>query len=317
MKIVNLDAAYLNPGDLSWEGLEKLGDLILYQGTKEEEIVERVSDADIVITNKIPFDRETIEQAPNLKCICVSATGYNIIDVEAAKDHGIVVCNAPSYSNESVAQHVFAGIFAAYNRIENYAKEARSGVWTATNEWCYTNEPISNIYGQTMGILGFGQIGQRVGEIAQAFGMKVVAHHRHPERDAKAGVEFVDLETLFRSADVLSLHVPLNASTKGIVNNDSLSLMKPSSILINTGRGPLIDEHALAQKLTEKKIRAAILDVMIDEPPTASNPLLKCDNCFITPHIAWAGLLARRKLMDILVENIQQFIAGSPINTVN
>ncbi|MCL4106735.1 UNVERIFIED_CONTAM: hypothetical protein GTU68_048179 [Idotea baltica] len=317
MKIVVLDGYHLNPGDLDWSELKKLGEVKLYVSTPEHLITERASEADIIITNKVPFNKDQINELPNLKCICVSATGYNIIDTDAAKSAGIVVCNAPNYSTESVAQHVFASIFAIYNRIESYSREVRGGVWAEKKDWSYTNEPVTNVYQKTLGIIGFGQIGQKVNDIAQALGMKVISYHRHPKRDARKGVGFVDLETLFRESDVITLHVPLNDSTHYIVNRESLSLMKSNAILINTGRGPLVDEVALAETLKGNGIRAAGLDVLINEPPEKINPLYDCDNCYITPHIAWAGVVAREKLMAILVDNIKSFQGGSPINVVN
>jgi glycerate dehydrogenase len=317
MKIINLDGDQLNPGDLSWQEIEDLGSLTTYASTPESLIVERAIGAEIVITNKVPFTRETIEALPDLKCICVSATGFNIIDIEAAKDHQIVVCNAPGYSKESVAQHVFASILTVYNRIENYARESREGKWSDVNDWSYTNEPVSNMEGKTLGIIGFGQIGQRVGELALAFKMKVIAFHKHPKRDAMPGVDFVDIDTLFQSSDVISLHVPLNESTHELVDKTKLALMKSSAILINTGRGPLVNEADLADALQKRKLRAAVLDVMVNEPPSKSNPLLNIENCYITPHVAWAGVNARKKLMHILADNIQNFKKGTPINRVN
>lgn len=317
MKIVNLDGAQLNPGDLSWEGIEDLGVLTTYDSTEASEIVARCSEADVVISNKVPFTRKTIEALPHLKCICVSATGYNIIDVTAASDHDIIVCNAPDYSTESVAQHVFASILMVYNRTEHYALESRNRKWSEINEWSYTNEPVSNIEGKTLGIFGFGQIGQRVGELGLAFNMKVIAVHKHPERDARPGVEFVDADYLFKKSDVISLHVPLNNSTFQLVDKSKLDLMKASSILVNTGRGPLIKEDDLAEALNQRQIRAAVLDVMVNEPPLKNNPLLDCEDCFITPHIAWAGVNARKKLMLILEDNIRNFKKGAPSNQVN
>ncbi|GLR20074.1 D-2-hydroxyacid dehydrogenase [Portibacter lacus] len=317
MKIVVLDGYHLNPGDLDWSGIKQLGEVVLYVSTPEHLIVQRSAEADIVITNKVPFGKEVLDQLPNLKCICVSATGYNIIDTKVAKQNGIVVCNAPSYSSESVAQHVFASIFAIYNRIETYSKEVKAGVWAEKNDWSYTNEPVTNVYHKTLGIIGFGQIGQKVNEIAQSLGMKVISHHRHPRRDERPGVGFVDLDTLFEASDIITLHVPLNESTKNLINKDSLAKMKASSILINTGRGPLIDEEALASSLKNKQIRAAVLDVLVNEPPEKNNPLYDCENCYITPHIAWAGVEARKKLMRILEANVEAFKQGSPINVVN
>ncbi|WP_235295896.1 D-2-hydroxyacid dehydrogenase [Portibacter marinus] len=316
MKIVVLDGAQLNPGDLSWENLKKLGTVEIYAESSEEEVMDRCQGAEVLITNKVPFDQKRIQALPNLKCIVVSATGYNIIDTKAAAEHHVIVCNAPSYSNESVAQHVFALIFAIFNQVEQYADEVRNGKWSSAGDWSYTNEPIQNIKGKTLGILGFGQIGQRVAEIGMAFGMKVISHHKHPKRDAKPHVGFVDIETLFETSDILSLHVPLTEATKHIVNQDRLSVMKKSAVLINTGRGPLVDEFALANTLKRNLIRAAGLDVLSNEPPEVHHPLYECKNCFITPHIAWAGVGARQNLMDIVVKNVRKFKDGEPIHVV-
>jgi len=317
MKISVLDGEQLNPGDLNWDQLNQLGDVKIYDSTPDEKVIERCEDADIVVTNKIKFDSERINLLPKLECIIVSATGYNIIDTDSARKQNIVVCNSPSYSNDAVAQHVFALILAIYNQVESYAAEVRNGKWSEKDDWSYTNEPLQNLKGKTLGILGFGQIGQMVSKIGQAFGMKIVAHHKHPKRDCKPNMGFVDLETLFKISDVISLHVPLTEDTKHIVNESMLNRMKSTAVLINTGRGPLIDENALYDALSTNKIRAAGLDVMSEEPPPPNHRLYELSNCYITPHIAWAGVVARENLMEIIVQNVKAFIKNAPINVVN
>lgn len=316
MKIVVLDAYHLNPGDLSWEPLEALGETHIYDATEPEQIIERAKNADIILSNKVVISAAVMAALPSLKCICVMATGYNNIDVEEASKRGIVVCNVAGYSTDSVAQHVFAGIFAVLNKIETYAEESRNGIWTSKNDWTYVNEPIINISGKTMGILGFGKIGSAVAKIALAFGMSVIAYHKYPERDKAEGVKFVDLNSLYAASDFLSLHVPLNDSTHHIINKESLKQFRMDAILINTGRGPLIDEAALAEALRQGGLRAAVLDVMENEPPKADNPLLPLGNCYITPHVAWAGKEARIQLMEILIGNVKGFISGDIQNSV-
>ncbi len=316
MKIVVLDAFLLTQEDLRWTDLEKISELKVYQRTSPEQVYDRSKDAEVLLSNKVVIDRDLIERLPNLKCICVMATGYNNIDIQAAKDNNIVVCNAAGYSTDSVAQHVFASIFAILNRVENYTVEAKNGVWSDKGEWSYTNETILNLNGLTLGIIGFGQIGRKVSEIGKAFGMKIVAHHKHPERDKTDGVSFVDLNDLYATSDIVTLHVPLNSGTKEMINSDSLNKMKKSAILVNTGRGGLINESDLVGALKEGAIRAAALDVMVDEPPHRDHPLLRLDNCFITPHVAWSGFQARQQLMEILIENVQGFQSGKLRNRV-
>lgn len=316
MKIVVLDGYHINPGDLSWSALEDLGDVDIHESTSPEEIIARAQGATILLTNKVLVTKEVMDHLPELKCICVMATGYNNVDIGAAKNKGIVVCNVAGYSTKSVAQHVFAGIFGYLNRILEYAEESRQGVWTSKNDWTYSKGTIVNVAGKTLGILGFGQIGQEVGKIGLAFGMKVIAYHKHPERDRMEGVTFVELDELFKTSDFLSLHVPLNPSTKHIINIETLSLMKGDAVLINTGRGPLVDESALASCLERGGIGAALLDVMEHEPPMYENPLIPLKNCYITPHVAWAGLQARAKLIEILVENVSGFINGDIQNRI-
>lgn len=315
MNIVALDAYQLNPGDLSWKAISSLGNFIKYDSSTEAQVVERSLQADIIITNKVIIDRSILAQLPNLRCICVSATGYNVIDIEAATERKIPVCNVGGYGANSVAQHVFASILAITNKIESYADENREGAWTRKGTWSYSNETIENLAGMTLGIVGLGTIGKKVAEIGSAFGMRVIAHHKYPT--GNIAILNVSLEQLLKESDVVTLHVPLNESTEGLINVDSLSLMKKSSILINTGRGPLIVENDLYDALQMFTIRAAALDVMSVEPPNIDNPLLKLGNCYITPHIAWAGKQARQNLMNELVKNVAAFINGSIRNRVN
>lgn len=317
MNIVVLDAYSVNPGDLSWEGLEALGNVTLYDRTPRELIIERAADAEIILTNKVPMDGETIAVLPKLKYIGVLATGFNIVDLVAASQRGIVVTNIPSYSTDSVAQMVFALLLAITNRVEHYTQEVHEGHWCKSLDFCYWNTPLPELAGKNFGIYGFGHIGQAVARIALAFGMKVItATSKSPDK-LPQGVEKVSLDQLFELSDVLSLHCPLNDDTRGMVNAGRLSMMKPSAILINTSRGPVIDEDALAKALRDGTIAAAGLDVLSTEPPCSNNPLIGAPNCFITPHLAWASLEARQRLVKIATDNVAQFLHNTPVNVVN
>ena len=317
MNIVVLDAYSVNPGDLSWEGLEALGNVTLYDRTPRELIIERAADAEIILTNKVPMDGETIAVLPKLKYIGVLATGFNIVDLVAASQRGIVVTNIPSYSTDSVAQMVFALLLAITNRVEHYTQEVHEGHWCKSLDFCYWNTPLPELAGKNFGIYGFGHIGQAVARIALAFGMKVItATSKSPDK-LPQGVEKVSLDQLFELSDVLSLHCPLNDDTRGMVNAGRLSMMKPSAILINTSRGPVIDEDALAKALRDGTIAAAGLDVLSTEPPCSNNPLIGAPNCFITPHLAWASLEARQRLVKIATDNVDQFLHNTPVNVVN
>ncbi|MDE6083681.1 MAG: D-2-hydroxyacid dehydrogenase [Muribaculaceae bacterium] len=317
MNIVVLDAYSVNPGDLSWEGLEALGNVTLYDRTPRELIIERAADAEIILTNKVPMDRETINALPKLKYIGVLATGFNIVDLAVASQRGIVVTNIPSYSTDSVAQMVFALLLAITNRVEHYTQEVHEGHWCKSLDFCYWNTPLPELAGKNFGIYGFGHIGQAVARIALAFGMKVItATSKSPDK-LPQGVEKVSLDQLFELSDVLSLHCPLNDDTRGMVNAGRLSMMKPSAILINTSRGPVIDEDALAKALRDGTIAAAGLDVLSTEPPCSKNPLIGAPNCFITPHLAWASLEARQRLVKIATDNVAQFLHNTPVNVVN
>ena len=316
MKIVILDSYSANPGDLSWQALENLGQLTAYDRTKPSETVARAAEADIVLTNKVVISKEVIAQLPQLKYIGVLATGYNVVDVEAAHARGIVVTNVPAYSTESVAQMVFAHLLTVTNRTEHYAIQNRSGRWTANPDFCYWDFPHQELAGKTFGIVGLGHIGQRVAQIAQAFAMKVKALTSKAPETLPAGIEKATIEELLATSDVLSLHCPLTDSTRHMINADALQQMKPSAILINTGRGPLIDDQAVADALAEGRLAAFCADVLTEEPPKADNPLLGQPNAFITPHIAWASTEARIRLLRVATDNVQAFLNGAPVNMV-
>ncbi|HTD85693.1 MAG TPA: D-2-hydroxyacid dehydrogenase [Candidatus Binatia bacterium] len=309
MNIVVLDGHTLNPGDLSWDALKKLGPCEVYERCTPEETVPRSANAAIVLTNKVVLNKAYMAAVPTLKYIGVTATGYNIVDVAAARERGIVVTNVPTYGTRSVAQMTFALLLELTQHVGHHAQTVRDGRWTRSPDFCYWDYPLVELDGLTMGIIGFGRIGQAVGELAEAFGMKVRAHSR------KSSAE--DLEKLFRESDVISLHCPLTPETKHLVNAERLSWMKPTAFLLNTSRGPLIDEAALADTLNRGQIAGAGLDVLSVEPPPAGNPLFTAKNCFITPHIAWATRAARSRLIDASIDNVRAFIAGKPKNVVS
>lgn len=316
MKIVVLDGYGMNPGDLSWEGLEKLGDLTVYNRTFPEDVLKRSEGADILLTNKTVLDADTLKLLPDLKYVGVLATGYNVVDVKAAKELGIIVTNIPAYSTSSVAQMVFAQILAITNRVEYYTLENRKGRWSSSSDFIYYDTELIELSGKTMGIIGLGNIGSAVAKIANAFGMEVIAKTSKSADELPSWIKSVSYEELFKNSDILTLHCPLNESTKHIINKESLAKMKPSAILINTSRGLLIDENALADALNNDKIYAAGIDVLSSEPPLKDNPLLAAKNCFITPHLGWATKEARERLMDICIENIKCYKEGNPINEV-
>ena len=316
MRIVILDGYSANPGDLSWKELEQMGEVTVYDRTSPGETIQRAADADIVLTNKVVLDREKIAQLPRLKYIGVLATGYNVVDIEAAHERGILVTNVPAYSTESVAQMVFAHLLTVTNRTEHYAIQNRSGRWTANPDFCYWDFPLMELAGKTFGIVGLGNIGRRVAEIAFAFGMKVKAMTSKSQAQLPAGIEKAELQTLLSSADVLSLHCPLTDTTRHLINADTLRQMKPTAILINTGRGPLIDDQAVADALQEGRLGAFCADVLTTEPPSSNNPLLSQSNAFITPHIAWASTEARTRLLQIAIANVRAFANGKPQNAV-
>ena len=316
MKIVVLDGFTANPGDLSWKGLEELGMLTVYDRTRPEETVARAAEADIVLTNKVIINREMMAQLPQLKYIGVLATGYNVVDIEAAHERGIIVTNVPAYSTESVAQMVFAHLLTVTNRTEHYAIQNRQGRWSKNPDFCYWDFPHLELAGKTFGIVGLGNIGRRVAEIALAFGMQVKALTSKSADTLPAGIEKADLEVLLATSDVISLHCPLTDTTRHLINRDTLSKMRPSAILINTGRGPLVDDQAVASALAKGQLAAFCADVLTEEPPKANNPLLSQPNTFITPHIAWATEEARSRLLQVAISNVQAFLNAKPQNVV-
>ena len=316
MKIVVLDGYGLNPGDLTWSGLEALGELKVYDRTAPEELLERSKDADALITNKTVIVKEDMASLPKLRYIGVLATGYNVVDIDAAKERGIVVTNIPAYSTDSVAQMVFAHLLNITQRVGYYADENRRGRWTANADFCYWDTPLLELAGKKMGIVGFGHIGQATARIAQAFGMEVGVFTSKEQSALPVGMKKMELDELFASCDVVSLHCPLTPSTKEMVNAKRLNAMKPNAILINTGRGPLVHEQDLADALNEGRIAAAGLDVLSVEPAAEGNPLLSARNCFITPHIAWATEEARIRLMNIAVHNLRSYQEGKVVNNV-
>jgi glycerate dehydrogenase len=316
MKIVILDAYAMNPGDLSWNALQQLGDTVIYDRSSVTETPERIKEADIVLTNKALLTGEMISNAPRLKYIGVMATGYNVVDINAARERHIVVTNVPAYSTESVAQLTFALILELTSHVAAYAQSVQQGDWVRSKDFSYQVEPIMELQHKTLGIIGFGQIGQAVAKIALAFGMRIISSHRHPERDKREGVSFVNAATLVSESDIITLHCPLNEQNKAFVNRSLIEKMKSSALLINTSRGALIHEQDLADALNTGRIAGAGLDVLSSEPPAADNPLLHAKNCIVTPHIGWATYEARSRLMEVVVKNIQSFLKGEPLNVI-
>jgi len=316
-KIVVLDGYTLNPGDIKWNKLEALGELNVHRRTPSSDIVKRAKDANILIVNKVVLDKDTLKQLKHLKLICVSATGYNNVDLETATELDITVCNVAGYSTESVAQHVFSMLLYFTNQVASHNKSVMDGNWEKSKDFTYSLKVIQELKDLTMGIYGLGRIGNKLADIALAFNMKVIAHHKHPERDKRKGVEFVSWEGLLRKSDVLSLHAPLTDANTGIINQENLSKMKPSAYLINTGRGGLINEIDLKEALENKIIAGAGIDVLSEEPPKNGNVLIGAKNCLITPHQAWTSKSARIRLLDGVIGNIRAYIAGKPTNVVN
>lgn len=316
MKIVVLDGYGLNPGDLTWKGMEALGELTVYDRTSPSELLERSADAEVLITNKTLITADDMAALPRLEYIGVLATGYNVVDIDAAKARGIVVTNIPAYSTSSVAQMVFAHLLNITQRVSHYADENKKGRWTNNTDFCYWDTNLVELDGKKMGIVGFGNIGQAVARIAQAFGMEVYAYTSKEQSALPQGIRKATLDEVFSECDVVSLHCPLTPDTKEMVNAERLKSMKPSAILINTGRGPLVNEQDLADALNEGRLGAAAVDVLSTEPPKSDNPLLSAKNCFITPHIAWATLEARTRLMNIAVGNLKSYLEGRVINNV-
>lgn len=315
MKIVILDGNALNPGDLSWEGFHKLGEVTLYDRTPKDLVVSRIGDAEILITNKVSISKDILDQCPNLKYIGVLATGYNIIDTKACAEKSIVVTNIPSYSTSAVAQAVFAYILEFTNGVNAHNKSVHNGDWCKSKDFCYWIHHLVEIAGKTLGIIGFGSIGKQVAKIAEAFGMKVLTYTRTPSK-VSSPVKAVSLEELLQESDFISLHAPLTPETTHIINEKSLKLVKKKAMLINTARGPLVDELAVKNALVSGDLAFYAADVLSSEPMDKNCPLLGCKNTLITPHVAWAGFETRQRLMNIAVENLKSFLDGKPINQV-
>ena len=317
MKIVILDAYTASHEELSWGELETLGELTAYDRTRPEETVERAKDADVVLTNKVILGKAEISQMPKLKYIGVLATGYNVVDMDAARERGVIVTNVPAYSTESVAQMVFSHLLTITNHTEHYARLNRSGMWSSSQDFCYWNTPLTELAGKTFGIVGLGNIGKRVAEIAHAFRLKVIAYTSKAETELPSYIKKVTIEELLAVSDILSLHCPLTPDTHHLINSQTLQIMKPTAILINTGRGPLVNDHDVADALNNGLLGYYCADVMTEEPPRLLNPLLTCEKAYLTPHIAWASSEARVRLVSVAVDNVKAFIEGHPQNVVS
>ncbi|MGH1846892.1 D-2-hydroxyacid dehydrogenase [Enterococcus gilvus] len=317
MKIVVLDGYTENPGDLSWEGLEQLGDLTVYDRSSQDQVVERIGNAEIVLVNKVQLTKEIMAHATNLKYIGVLATGYNVVDVEAAKAKGITVTNIPTYGTDGVAQYAIALLLELCHRIGEHSTTVFAGDWTTNADWCYWNSPQMELAGKTIGIIGYGRIGQKVGAIAAALGMTVIANDRSHTEGIVAGAKMVDLDQLFSESDVISLHCPLFPETEGLINKETIAKMKDGVYIVNDSRGQLINEADLRDALNSGKVGGAAVDVVSTEPIKQDNPLLEAKNMIITPHMAWASREARARLMAIAVKNVEKFQAGTPVNVVN
>lgn len=317
MNIVILDGYALNPGDLCYDRLAQFGTLKVYDRTAPEQVIERASEADALLINKIVLGEQQMSQLPRLRYIGVQATGYNVVDVQAARRYGITVTNIPAYSTCSVAQMVMAHLLNITQRVEHYAQQNRMGRWSANPDFCYWDTPLMELVDKQMGVIGFGRTGGAVARLAQAFGMKIVTYSSKSQNELPEGVEKMSLEALFATSDVVSLHCPLVPATHHLVNAERLKLMKPTAILINTARGPVVDEQALADALNRGALHAAGIDVLCEEPPCSDSPLLTARNCFVTPHIAWATIEARKRLLEICEDNLRAFSEGHPQNVVS
>lgn len=317
MQIVLLDGYASNPGDLTWAPLRELGELTVYDRTTPDQVVERARDAEIIVTNKVTLDRTLLEQLPQLRLICVLATGYNTIDTLAARERGITVCNVPAYSTDSVAQMVFAQILNLTNHVAHYARQTREGRWSRNPDFCYWDTPVHELAGKTLGIVGLGHIGSKVARIASDFGMDVFAYTSKNSTDLPGYIQKTTLEGLLAVSDVLTLHCPLTLDTHELINRRTLGSMKPGALLINTGRGPLVNENDVAEALASGQLGGYGADVMCSEPPSADNPLIAQPGAFITPHIAWASVEARTRLLEATFQNVRMYLAGTPQNVVN
>lgn len=318
MKIVILDGYTENPGDLSWSGMEQFGEVTVYDRTPQELIIKRIGDAEAVYTNKTPLTKSTLEACPSIKYIGVLATGYNVVDIEAAKERGIPVSNIPSYGTEAVAQFTIALLLELCHHIGDHSRSVMAGDWTRSEDFCYWNYPLTELAGKTMGIIGFGRIGQAVAKIAQALGMKILAYSRTREEGLETETcRYAELDELLANSDVISLHCPLHPDTQGMINKETIAKMKDHVMILNSSRGPLIVEEDLKEALNSGKVGGAAVDVVSAEPMKEDNPLLKARNCIITPHIAWAPKETRQRLMDIAVDNLRAYAEGCPQNVVN
>jgi glycerate dehydrogenase len=315
MKIVITDGYTVNPGDLNWEAIAAFGELVIYERTSSNQIVERCTEASIILTNKVPIDRNSILQLPFLKLINVTATGYNVVDITAAKEKNIVVCNVPAYGTSSVAQHSIALLLELANHVGLHANSVAAGEWQRSVDWSYAKTSLIELDGKTLGIIGYGNIGQRTASIARSMGMKIIYNSTTPKKNDPA--QFRNLESSFAESDFISLHCPLKTDNAGFVNQKMIDLMKPSAFLINTARGQLINERDLADALNSGRIAGAALDVLSTEPPSEDNPLLSARNCIITPHNAWKSREARQRILDITASNIAAFLKNNPVNVVN
>jgi glycerate dehydrogenase len=316
-KIIVLDGYTENPGDLRWDALAALGELTVYDRTPADQIAARIGDADIVYTNKTPITRETLAACPNIAMVGVLATGYNVVDCAACREHGALVTNIPAYGTAAVGQFAIAMLLEICHHVGHHSEAVRAGRWAANADWCFWDYPLIELDGKTMGIIGFGRIGQTTGRIASALGMRVLAYDNHPNDAGRALAAYVELEALYAQSDVIALHCPLFPETEHMINRASIAKMKDGVILLNNSRGPLIVERDLADALNGGKVYAAGLDVVSTEPIRGDNPLLTAKNCFITPHISWASRESRQRLMDIAVQNCAAFLSGQPIHVVN
>jgi glycerate dehydrogenase len=318
MKIVVLDGYTLNPGDLSWDGLKQLGEVTIYDRTPKEKVLERSKDAEVILSNKTPVGEDVIRQLPSLKFIGVLATGFNVIDVEAAKKQSVIVANVPGYGTDSVVQMTFALLLELCQHVQRHSDSVMDGGWANSADWCYWNFPLTELVGKTIGIIGFGRIGEKVGDVATAFGMNVIgASRHHTDQSHRKNFRWAPVPELLKQCDIVSIHCPLFPETQGLINKESLQTMKKSAFLLNTSRGPIIVDQDLADALNNDVIAGAGIDVLSVEPPPKDNPLFGAKNCIITPHIAWATKEARGRLMDMVIANLKAFIDGKPVNVVN
>ena len=317
MKIVILDGHAVNPGDLSWDFLNQFGEVTVYERTPLEEVANRIGDADIVLTNKSPINEEILGVCPNIKLVCVLATGYNVVDCEATKKRGIPVCNVPDYGTAAVAQFTFALLLDLCHKVAHHAQTVRDGKWCQCPDFCYWETPQMELAGKTLGIIGFGRIGRAVGKIANAFGMKVIAYNRSQCEEGKAIGSYVNFEELLATADIISLHCPLSPENTGMINAASIAKMKDGVILLNTARGPLVEEAAITAALESGKVRGFACDVVSSEPMKKDNPLKSAPNCIVTPHMAWAPVESRQRIANCTERSIRAYLDGNPVNTVN